>query len=83
MIIGKVGQGMLLLTLLPSIDALIKHSLPECLWSSLRVYTWFRGPNAGIVYEPGYQSHCQSLPHRPLGRYKDTCGWLGQIYRLR
>ena len=52
----KVVHDRSMLTILPSVDTLIKHGLSEGLWSSLWVYTWFRGPNAGIVHEPGYQS---------------------------
>lgn len=78
-----MGQDIMMLTLLPSVDTFIEHSFPECLWSSLWIYAWFRSPNAGIVYEPDYQSHCQSLSYRPLSRYDGNYGWLGQVYKLR
>lgn len=72
-----VDKDKSVLTLLPSIDALIKHGFPERLRSSFRVNTWLCGPNASIVDEPGYRSNGQSLPCCPVGRAPGNCGLMG------
>ena len=53
-----MGQDMTPLTLLPIVDTLSKHGIPECLWSVLWPCVWFCGPNAGVVYKPENLLRC-------------------------